>query len=109
MVQTEVITYDVGVIHEFAQLLYRKAERREKQGIMLGFLAGMILALSAVSAVSLDDVMGRWPAVGFCFVVVAFSTWLGMKLGMSAGLKLKLEAQMALCQAAIEKNSRPQN
>jgi hypothetical protein len=101
-----VVTYDVAVIHEFAQQLYRKSERREKQGVMLGFLIGMALAVSLVSAISLDTLLGRWPAVGFSFVVVAFCTWLGMKLGLSAGLKLKLEAQLALCQAAIEQNTR---
>lgn len=107
MAQIEVVNYDVAVIHEFAQQLYRKAQRREKQGVMLGFLIGMGLTLSIVGALSLATVFGRWPAVVFSFVLVAFSTWVGMKLGLSAGLRLKLEAQLALCQATIEKNTRP--
>lgn len=106
MAQTEGVTYDVAVIHEFAQQLYRKAGRREKQGVVLGFLAGLLLAVSLVGAASLDTVLGRWPAIIISFIIVAASCWLGLKFGLSAALRLKLEAQLALCQAEMEKNSR---
>ncbi|HIV70680.1 MAG TPA: hypothetical protein H9903_07105 [Candidatus Aquabacterium excrementipullorum] len=101
-----VVNYDVAVIHEFARELYRKSVRREKQGVMLGFLFGLALTVSVISAASLDTQLGRWPAVVLGFVIVAFCTWFGMKLGLDAGLRLKLQAQLALCQAAIEQNTR---
>lgn len=107
MAQNEtVVNYDVAVIHEFARELYRKSERREKQGVILGFLAGLVLTVSVISAASLDAQLGRWPAVILGVVIVAVCTWFGMKFGLDAGLRLKLRAQLALCQAAIEQNTR---
>lgn len=107
MAQNEtVVNYDVAVIQEFARELYRKSEQREKQGVMLGFLVGLVLTVSLVSAASLDTQLGRWPVVVMGFVMVAFCTWFGMRLGLDAGLRLKLQAQLALCQAAIEQNTR---
>lgn len=100
------VTYDVAVIHEFAQELYRKAGRREKQGVVAGFLVGLLLAVSLVGAASLDESLGRWPAVILSVLIVAVFCWLGLKMGLSAALRLKLEAQLALCQAEIEKNTR---
>lgn len=106
MAQNETVKYDVAVIHEFAEELYRKSARREKQGVILGFLVGLVLAVSLVSAASLDTQLGRWPAVVISVVVVAVCTWFGMKIGLDAGLRLRLQAQLALCQAAVEQNTR---
>jgi hypothetical protein len=103
MAQNETVKYDVAVIHEFAEEFYRKSERREKQGVILGFL---LLAVSVVGAASLDTQLGRWPTVVISVVVVAVCTWFGMKIGLDAGLRLRLQAQLALCQAAIEQNTR---
>ncbi len=108
MAQNEtVVNYDVAVIHDFARELYRKSARREKQGVILGFLFGLIFTVTLVGAASLDAQLGRWPSITLSVVLVALFTWFGMKFGLDAGLRLKLQAQLALCQAAIEQNTRP--
>lgn len=94
------VIYDTSVIQEFAERLYSQAAFIIFTSTLLGLIVGAIVgaggaeAAKAVSAVGMITIIGA--VVGGLF---------GFSRGRERAFKLKLEAQVALCQAQIEKNT----
>lgn len=95
------VNYSSEVIEQFAAGLYKEADSTvltyTAVGFLLGGTAGFLvsfpfLVLLAVVPAGIGAVIG---AV------------IGRSMGQAAAFKLRLQAQQALCQVAIEKNTRP--
>lgn len=103
---TQRINYDESVIQEFAAGLYRKAASVVYRDTCLGLFGGFVAAtigtkFSPIQDASVNDQI---------WIVILIGAFVGALLGYSSGrahsFKLKLEAQNALCQAQIERNTR---
>ncbi len=95
----EPISYDAAVIQEFAQRLYSQAASIV---ITSAFLWGIIgAAIGGAAASRSQESMGTAVLIG-----AAIGGLAGFSRGRERAFKLKLEAQVALCQAQIEKNTR---
>jgi gas vesicle protein len=94
------IVYDASVIQEFAERLYSQATSIIFTSTVLGGIIGAIVgavaaeALKATNATVMGAMIGA--AVGGLF---------GFSRGRERAFKLKLEAQRALCEVQIEKNT----
>lgn len=90
---TDQIKYDAEIIREFAWKMYRKAGDMVIAGTLLGALGGAVLGM----------VMG---SVDAAFMLGLVGLFVGMAFAKHAAFKLKLQAQLALCQVQIEENTR---
>ncbi len=97
---TKSVSYDAAVIQEFAQRLYRQAASIILTSIFLWALAGGLLGLGAAAAARSEGTIGTAVLIG-----AVTGGLLGFALGRERAFKLKLEAQVALCQVQIEKNT----
>jgi uncharacterized membrane protein YebE (DUF533 family) len=103
------VVYDASLIQEFAERLYKQAGSIILSSTLLGLFGGAIagVVVVGVSAKSLAT-SGTDPggAVGIALIVgaVVGGFW-GFSRGRERAFKLKLEAQVALCQVQIEKNT----
>jgi hypothetical protein len=99
-IMAKLVAYDPAVIQEFASRLYRRAGSIIVSytflGIVLGVIAGGVL--NARNAGS--DSSGMIVLISFCI-----GAGFGFAFGQERAFKLKLEAQVALCQVQIEKNT----
>lgn len=100
------ISYDPKVINDFADALYNKADRIVR-GMMLrygfiGFVVGLIVGLYIGNKLSPGIVLPLVSATAFTII----SSYIGKKAGEEKAFTIRLEAQVALCQVEIEKNSR---
>lgn len=93
----KLVTYDPAVIQEFASRLYRRASSTVAAYTFLGLIIGAV-AGGALSAGG--ESRGMITLIGL-FV----GAGIGFALGQERAFKLKLEAQVALCQVQIEKNT----
>ncbi|MDP0495037.1 MAG: hypothetical protein Q7Q73_02405 [Verrucomicrobiota bacterium JB024] len=106
------VLYDESVIIKEAELLYRQARglalRTAFVYALVGGIAGAVFML--FPAVANEDscmVIGSEAIVSsglFCGIIAGLAGW---SSGQAKGRKLRLEAQSALCQVAIERNTRP--
>ena len=91
--------YDKRVIHEYAERLYAQAKSSPALYFFVGILGG-ILVFGEVGMM----LMGSYDPI-----IIAIGVMTGAILGINAGrdraMYLKLQAQLALCQAKIEENS----
>jgi hypothetical protein len=87
------VTYDANLIQEYADRMYRSAS----QTVVMYSLGGIITGAS-VGLVSRDP---KLTVVAAILVGI-----LGYLMGKGKAFKLKLEAQLALCQVQIEENTR---
>ena len=86
--------YDPQVLQTFADMLYAQARRLVITGAILGALVvGGVALVAAKSGVA--GIIGALVGV-----------LIGMALGQSRAFALRLQAQTALCQLSIEKNTR---
>ena len=86
------ITYDPAVIQEFASRLYGKANS--------------IIATYLVVGLILGSIAGGATGNGVVIILGALvGAALGFLMGKERAFKLKLEAQVALCQVQIENNT----
>jgi sulfite exporter TauE/SafE len=98
------ISYDENIIHTFAGRLYSRAASVMVSYAILGAILGAIggTFLTAVSR-DLAQLVGLPP-------VLAAGSVLGLLVGLAVGAEkafaLKLQAQILLCQAQIERNTR---
>jgi len=93
--------YDPGVIEEFAARLYARAKTIMLVYGVIGFLTGILIAGG------LSVKAGREESNGVLLILaVAIPTLIGVLVGKARGFVLRLQAQQALCQVAIEKNTR---
>lgn len=94
------IEYNAKVIYEHAENLNKQSKSAVPLHFFIGLFSGIIIA-GGVSAVML---------VGFDFLISAIGALAGGFMGYAAGQQraseLKLQAQLALCQAKIEENTR---
>ncbi len=102
--------YDERVIRKFANRLYAKAARVVFVYIFFGILAG--LAAGWVLGVTEPVAMMLWGTgydpqkLAMLAGTVIFGL-AGLALGLRRSFFLKLQAQLALCQMQIERNTRP--
>lgn len=87
------VTYDTKLIQEYADRMYRSASPT----ILMYSLAGMMTG-APVGLVSRD--------LQLTVVAAILVGMLGYLMGKGKAFKLKLEAQLALCQLQIEANTR---
>lgn len=96
----KVISYDANVIQEFAGRLYKQAASAVFMSTLLGFFGGLLAGGGAVSMLN-----GKDGAVIALIISVLVGTAFGYSRGRERAFKLKLEAQVALCQVQIERNT----
>jgi hypothetical protein len=103
--ETRLPGYDPRIIESFAERLYEKAA---------AFVAGSIVAGAALGAafgaVPLTSLGASWPipsSFGFATMLVGAvaGAVLGYRVGDARSFSYKLQAQSALCQLQIERNS----
>lgn len=92
-------TYDSAIIKEFASRLYSQANSIIVTYTVVGAILGVAAGLGAGAT------MGDANIVAFSGAIVLGG--IGFAIGRGAAFKLKLAAQSALCQVAIEENTRP--
>ena len=92
--------YDSKVIQDHAERLIKQSQSIVPIQFFIGVFSGMII-FGGVTA---------WLEIGFDFLIIAIGVMIGGVMGYGAGqnrsFELKLQAQMALCQAQIEQNTR---
>ena len=94
------ITYDAEVIQESAHRLYRQAASIVRSSATLGSLLGVVGGLVVAAAIQNPGAAAISAVVGGVIGGVV-----GYARGQENAFKLKLEAQVALCQAKIERNT----
>lgn len=97
------IDYDAAVIQSFADKLYSQARLVLISSTLMGVLIGAFLGGVLIVAIAKTSGENQTVAV---LVIAAIGGVLGFMKGMERSLKLKLDAQIALCQVQIEKNTR---
>lgn len=90
-------SYDSGVIEQFADKLYSRATAIVVLYVLLGLLFGAVSGYAGYQYFRIE--LAGWIA-GAVVVVIAFF------LGQQRAFQLRLQAQIALCQVQIEKNTR---
>jgi len=96
------INYDPKIIQEFARRLYKQAASIIVTATIVGAVFGAIIGGIIVNATSLHRDMD--PTVGI-LIGAAFFGLFGFSVGRERAFKLKLQAQIALCQVKIEENT----
>lgn len=97
--------YDAMIIEEFADRLYTKAFGIQIWMTIVGTLAGLFLGwvfINVRSGVRIDP--GSQNLIQFVALVLGGAS--GLAIGRGLAFKYKLQAQTALCQVQIEKNTR---
>jgi len=92
-------SFDPSVIQEFAEALYRRA----------GTIAFFYAFLVAILGGGLGFVAGQATSLGAgpgALAMLVLGALLGAALGREKAFALRLQAQTALCQVQIEKNTR---
>jgi len=92
-------SFDPTVIQQFAEALYRRA------GTIVVFYAFLVAVLGGGLGLFLGQATGLGPGPG-ALAMLVLGALLGAALGREKAFALKLQAQTALCQVQIEKNTR---
>ena len=93
-------SFDPSVIQVFAEELYKRARTIV---IFYGVVAGLV---GGVLGVFVGQAAGVGAVVGGPALLV-LAALVGATAGQEKAFALKLQAQTALCQVAIERNTRP--
>ena len=88
--------YDAQVIHDSAARLYRRAKSLSVDYAVIGVIVGAMIGFFVLG------VDFGWPGM---ILTVVFGA-IGYFLGIEGGVRLRVQAQTALCQASIEENTR---
>lgn len=109
------VAYDPALIQEFADHLYEQANaiilRSTISGLFVGLLGGIVIGgILQFTIDKYQQTAGSQPPSllvgGVIAIIVTFlGAWSGQARGIKAASKLKLDAQIALCQMQIEKNT----
>src|SRR5580704_1782061 len=94
-------TYDSKVIYRFADELYARADAIVGQAILMAAVLGLVLVAGAHFLVPKELIL---TVLALAFSVVV--GWLMYNSAERQAFKLRLEAQMALCEVRIEENTR---
>ena len=105
MSNTPKVDYDPQVIEKFAASLYRKAISAQKGSVAVGVLMGAIFG-----GVPLTSLGASWPiphSFGFATLLAGaiIGGVIGFVIGDARSFGYKLQAQAALCQVEIERNT----
>ncbi|MFN8487767.1 MAG: zinc ribbon domain-containing protein [Caldilineaceae bacterium] len=84
--------YDASIITEFAQRLYDQAN--------------LVLLLFTIGGIVIGGGGGALLSPGIALIGALILGLIGYFIGQTRAFQLKLQAQMALCQVAIEENTR---
>ena len=103
--QTPRVDYDPQVIEQFAASLYRKSIAAQKGSIVVGVVLGMILG--GIPLTSLGNPWHVPHAFGFATMLVGaiVGGLIGFVIGDARSFGYKLQAQAALCQVEIQRNT----
>ena len=97
------IPYDPQIIQEFAKRLYRQAATITAVYVIVGILFGALIGSILVTLPrGLHIEAGTGAAIG-----IVLGGIFGYARGTEKAFKLKLDAQLALCQVQTESNTRP--
>lgn len=103
MVKKE-ITYDAGIIQEFAERLYSQAGSIIIGSSLLWAIVGGVVMGGVIFAIGINK-LGSEGAIVVAGIGVVSGLLIGYARGSERAFKLKLDAQVALCQVQIEKNT----
>lgn len=92
-------SFDPLVIQVFADALYAKAARIALSSAIAATLVGLVIGAIAAQ-------LTGFPMPFAIGALALLGGWLGYLSGQSRAFSLKLQAQTALCQVAIERNTR---
>ena len=95
------VRYDPEIIQKFAEKLYAQANRIIFVYTALGALAG------AVAGLAISQNFDQQTQLVAVLAVAGLLGLIGFVIGSERAFRLKLEAQLALCQMRIEWNTRP--
>lgn len=101
------IHYDENIVISFARKLYNQADLTVFMYIVLGALLGAFFGFLLSDLVYvLDIAISADPnLVGMAVGAVIFGL-IGLMIGLGRAFQLKLQAQVALCQVQIERNTK---
>jgi uncharacterized membrane protein YbjE (DUF340 family) len=89
--------YDKKIIEQFAEKLYKRANSTIVTYAILGLLIGLLIGTAIFGATK----------SGLLFLLsLLILTFIGYAIGSDKAFLLKLQAQLALCQAQIETNTK---
>jgi hypothetical protein len=105
------VHYDESVIVREAELLYKQARGlAQRTAFAYGLVGAIFGAFAMVVATVGNDSSVQMGGETVIIAAVIFGVIAGLagwSSGQTKGRKLRLEAQSALCQVAIERNTRP--
>jgi hypothetical protein len=94
------VEYDQNVIEEFATRLYSQAKATTMRHFFIGLCAGIVVFSAICNALN----------IGFDAIIIGIGTLICSIMGYGSGqnkaFEQKLQAQIALCQAKIEANTK---
>ena len=101
------VDYDPQVIEQFAASLYRKAIAAQKGSIVVGAVFGALIGSIPLTSLR---VWAGWPvphAFGYATLLVGglVGGLIGYVIGDARSFGYKLQAQAALCQVEIQRNT----
>lgn len=94
------VVYDASVIQEFAERLYSQAASIIITSTFLGLIIGAVMGVGGAAIAKATNEVGMAAIIG-----AAVGGLLGFARGKERAFKLKLDAQVALCDVQIEKNT----
>lgn len=94
------IAYDAEIIQKFAARLYMQAASIIITSTFLGLVVGAFVTVGGAIAIQARESIGIAAIIG----LVVGALW-GYSRGNERAFKLKLDAQVALCNVQIEKNT----
>jgi hypothetical protein len=104
-VEGRVITYDSGIIEKYAARLYRQARVAI---VLYALMMGVVGVFGSASAFGggLSAFRSGSPKLVVPIAGGVLGILLGTAIGIARAFTLRLQAQVALCQVQIEKNTR---
>jgi hypothetical protein len=99
------VDYDPQVIEQFAESLYRKAMSSQRGSVVVGVVLGAVFG-----GIPLTSLGESWPipsSFGFATLIVGSIAGgiIGYVIGDARSFGYKLQAQAALCQVEIQRNT----
>lgn len=98
------VQYDPALIHQYAEILYDRARRTELWWAISGALLGIGIGAAAgyfAAGKGGGSIREAWALVGACVGSLIIGVP-ARHIGRARAFRLRLEAQLVLCQVAIE-------